>query len=54
METPEYWEGFDEAIQLALIEVDKILAKAYTDGRLRDSLLDARNSIKTIRDMATA
>lgn len=52
METPEYWEGFDEALQLALIEVDKILAKAYNDSRLRDSLLDARNSINLIKDMA--
>lgn len=52
METPDYWEGFDESLQLALIEVDKILAGCYNDSRIKDNLLDLRNNINTIKDMS--
>lgn len=53
MESPEYWEGYNAALNLSNIEVDKLLAKCYNDRRIRDNLLDTKLSIKKLRELAT-
>lgn len=53
MESPEYWKGFFEALELSTIEVDKILSKCYNDRRIHNDLLDTKLSIEKLRELAT-
>jgi hypothetical protein len=53
METSDYWQGFEEALNLVGLEVDKILAMRYNDSRCKDQLLDVKVQFKCIREMAT-
>lgn len=53
MESPEFWEGYNSALNLMNIEVDKILSACYNDRRIQNDLLDTKLSIKTLREMAT-
>lgn len=50
-ETEDFWEGYDSALGLLNMEVDKILAACYNDVRTKDSLLDVKGAIKTLKEM---
>jgi hypothetical protein len=50
-ETEDFWEGYDAALGLLSIEVDKILSVCYNDVRTKDSLLDVKGAIKTLKEM---
>lgn len=45
----EYSDGFNDALGMMNLEVDKILSRCYNDVRARDNLLDIKNCIKTLR-----
>lgn len=51
LESEDFWEGYEAFANLVSIEVDKILSACYNDVRTRDSLLDVKGAIKTLKEM---
>lgn len=50
-ESADFWEGFEAALNLMGIELDKVLAACYNERRTQNDLLDVKVSIKTLREM---
>lgn len=50
-ESVDFWEGYEAALNVVGIEVDKILSKCYNDRRTQNDLLDIKVSINELREM---
>lgn len=50
-ESVDFWEGYETALNLMKIEVDKILSRCYNDRRTQNDLLDVKVCINDLREM---
>jgi len=44
----EFWEGYRCALVMMNVELDKFLAKSYTDRRAQNDLLDLKNAVREL------